>query len=69
MADWERYLFVPVDPNNADADTLQQLPGVSEDDANALIAARPFADNAAFETALAAMVSADQAAIAGAYLT
>lgn len=69
VADWERYLFVPVDPNNADADTLQQLPGVSEDDANALIAARPFADNAAFETALAAMVSADQAAIAGAYLT
>ncbi len=66
---WEMYLFVTVDPNNADADTLQQLPGVSEDDANALIAARPFADNAAFQTALAALVSADQAAFAGDYLT
>jgi DNA uptake protein ComE-like DNA-binding protein len=69
VAAWEKYLFVTVDPNNADADTLAQLPGISEEEANALIAARPYADNATFETALADYVSPDQAALIGAYLT
>ena len=31
VAAYEAYLFVPVDPNTADSDTLQQLPGVSSD--------------------------------------
>src|SRR5262249_29055801 len=26
---WEQYLYVPVDPNAADAETLHQLPGVT----------------------------------------
>ncbi|MCC6314082.1 MAG: hypothetical protein IT337_08700 [Thermomicrobiales bacterium] len=52
VAALERYLFVPVDPNQADADTLLQLPGLTADGAQALIAARPFADAAAFLTAL-----------------
>lgn len=68
VAGYEAYVFVPISPNDADADTLQQLPGVDEDKANALIASQPFADNAAFLTALAGQVSAEQASLAATYL-
>lgn len=68
VAAYEAYVFVPVDPNQADAATLEQLPGVDEDKANALIAARPFADVAAFLTALGQQVSSEQAAAANAFL-
>jgi DNA uptake protein ComE-like DNA-binding protein len=69
VAGYERYLFVPVDPNEADSDTLQQLPGVSEDISGALTDGRPYADNTAFLAALGEHVSAEQAALAPAYLT
>lgn len=69
VAGYEAYLFVPVDPNNADADTFKQLPGVDDDKAQALTSARPFADNATFVAALGGQVSAEQAALAAAYLT
>ena len=68
VAAYEQYVFVPVDVNAADAATLMQLPGVDETIANALIAARPFADHDAFLTALSTHVSADQLAAASAYL-
>lgn len=68
VAEYEKYLFVPVKVNDADADTLQQLPGVTAEIAAQLIAGRPYADNAAFSTALAALVTADEAAAAAAYL-
>ena len=68
VAGYERYVFVPVSPNDADADTLRQLPGVDEDKADALVAARPFADASAFLAALGAQVSPEQAAAATAYL-
>lgn len=42
-AEWEQYVYVPIDINNADAATLMQIPGVDEATANSLIAARPFA--------------------------
>ena len=57
IAEYERFAFVPVDPNQADAATLAQLPGVSADDADALIKARPFANHDAFITALTDKVS------------
>ncbi|MEZ4518070.1 MAG: hypothetical protein R3C44_15035 [Chloroflexota bacterium] len=41
VTEWEQYVYVPVDPNNSDADTLQQLPGVDETIAADLIAGRP----------------------------
>ena len=68
VAEYEKYLFVPVDPAQADEATLQQLPGVSADDAAELVKSGPFADAAALLTALEAYVSADQAAAAAAFI-
>ncbi|MCX6048482.1 MAG: hypothetical protein NT075_25545 [Chloroflexi bacterium] len=68
VAEYEKYVYVPVKPNDADAATLQQLPGVDATVAADLIAGRPYASNEAFLTALATHVSAEQAASAGAYL-
>lgn len=60
IAEYERFVFVPVDSNQADAATLMQLPGVSAEDADALIKARPFADEAAFVAALTDKVSPEE---------
>jgi DNA uptake protein ComE-like DNA-binding protein len=68
VAEYEKYVYVPVNPNEADAATMQQLPGVTEAVANALIAGRPYASNDAFLQKLATQVSAEQVASAGAYL-
>lgn len=68
VAGYERYVFVPISPNDADADALRQLPGLDEDEATALVAAQPFADTAAFLAALGAQVSPELAAAATAYL-
>lgn len=68
VAGYEAYLFVPVDPTSADADTIAQLPGVDADKASALAGGVPYADDAAFLSALAGQVSAEQAAAAPAYL-
>jgi DNA uptake protein ComE-like DNA-binding protein len=64
VADYEQYVYVPINPNEADADTLMQIPGVDETLAATLIAGRPYADNQAFLDAL----DADQAAQASCYL-
>lgn len=69
VAAYERYLFVAVDPNNADAETLLQLPGLTEDGANTLTAARPFDSNDTFLAALGDLVSSDHAAVAAGFLT
>ncbi len=69
VAEYEKYVFVPVDANAADADTLKQLPGVDDAIAADLIAARPYANNDAFLAALSSRVSAEQLAAAAAYLT
>ena len=68
ITEWETYVFVPVTPNDADAETLKQLPGVDDTIAAALISGRPYATNAAFLQALGAQVSPDQLAAASCYL-
>lgn len=68
VAGYEQYLFVPVDPNAADATTLQQLPGVSEETATALTDSRTYADSAAFLTELSKHVSPEQATLAAAFI-
>ncbi len=68
VAAYEAYLFVPVDPASADADTLQQLPGIDADKAATLQGEEPYADDATFLAALAGQVSAEQAAAAPAFL-
>lgn len=68
VAGYEKYVYVPVSPNDSDAATLQQLPGVDATLAAALIAGRPYASNDAFLAKLAPSISADQLAIAKTYL-
>jgi DNA uptake protein ComE-like DNA-binding protein len=69
VAEYERYVFVPIEANDSDAATLQQIPGLDATEAGALIAARPFASNDEFLTKLAAYITADEAAIAQTYLS
>ena len=61
---YEQYVYVPVSPNDADAPTLQQLPGVDDAVAAQLIAGRPYAAPDDFLARLAQSVTADQAAMA-----
>ncbi|WP_420457059.1 helix-hairpin-helix domain-containing protein [Rubrivirga sp.] len=59
VAEYERSVFVPVDPNESDAATLQQLPGVDAAVAEALVSGRPYADDDAFLAALADATGGD----------
>lgn len=65
---WEQYVFVPVDPNKADVETLKQLPGVDDTIAQKLIDGRTYASNDAFLAALATLVSPVDTAGAAPYL-
>ncbi len=68
VAAYEQYVYVPVQINDSDAETLKQIPGVDDAIAAALIAARPFASNEAFLTVLGSFLSPDDAALAAYYL-
>ena len=68
VAGYEQYVFVPIDPTAPDADTFQQLPGLTADTAAQLAGRGPYADDDAFLSALGELVSADQAALAPAFL-
>ena len=48
VAGYEPYVFVPVRPNESDAETLAQLPGVGPQEAEALVGGRPYASAEAF---------------------
>lgn len=68
VAEYEKYVYVPVDVNQADAATLQQLPGVDATIAEQLIAGRPYASPDAFLSKLAGLVTAAQVTEAQGYL-
>lgn len=68
VAEYEKYVYVPVDVNQADAETLQQIPGVTAEIAGQLIAGRPYGTNQNFLAKLVTLVSAEQAAAAQNYL-
>jgi len=68
VATYEQYVYVPIDVDQADATTLQQLPGVDATIADALIAGRPYGSNQAFLAKLAGYVSAANVKQAEAYL-
>ncbi|MCB0143188.1 MAG: hypothetical protein KDE50_25035 [Caldilineaceae bacterium] len=68
VADYEQYVYVPVDVNESDAETLKQLPGVDDAIAEELMAARPYDSNDAFLSKLAELVSPEDAAAASGYL-
>ena len=69
VTEYLKYLYVPIAVNEADAATLQQIPGVDAKTASALIAARPYASNDAFLTKLAEYLSPAQVAAAKSYLS
>ncbi len=68
VAEYEKYIFVPVDENQSDTATLQQIPGLEAGEAQELIAGRPYAARDAFLTKLGEKVSANDLAIARTYL-
>jgi len=68
LDEYLQYVFVPVDMNEADAETLQQLPGVSSDEAEALIAGRPYASSDEFLTAYESISGEPDAEAARTYL-
>lgn len=68
VADYEKYIFVPIDPNQADAPTLMQIPGLDQAEAESLIAGRPYASSDAFVSKLADKVSAAELETARTYL-
>lgn len=69
IAEYERHVFVPIDENQADAATLQQIQGLDEREAAELIAGRPYASREAFLSKLSEKVSGEEMAAARAYLS
>jgi DNA uptake protein ComE-like DNA-binding protein len=68
IAEYEKYVYVPIMENDSDALTLQQIPGLDATEAEALIAGRPYASRDAFLAKLSEKVSADELAVAKTYL-
>ena len=69
VAFYESYIYVPVDVNESDAETLKQIPGLNDLMAEWLMAARPFDSSNAFLAALSEHVSEEQLELAASYLT
>lgn len=68
VAFYEQFIYVPVCADDSDAETLKQIPGVDDAIAELLMAARPFASNDAFLTALSEHLDQEQLEIARLYL-
>ncbi len=68
VAAWEPYVYVPIQIDQADVETLKQIPGVDDTIANDLIAARPYTTNDAFLAKLATYLTVDQMTFAPNYL-
>jgi DNA uptake protein ComE-like DNA-binding protein len=68
IADYEKYVYVPISENDSDAATLQQIPGLDASEAEDLIKGRPFASRDAFLAKLSQKVSPEELAVAKTYL-
>ena len=68
VAAYENYVYVPIAINDSDAETLQQIPGLSAEEAQVLISARPFASAEDFLAKLGEYISADEVGLAKGYL-
>lgn len=69
LAEYEKYVFVPINENESDAATLQQIPGLDAAEAEKLIAGRPYASRDAFLAKLAENISPADLEIAKTYLS
>lgn len=68
IASYEQHVFVPIDVNQSDAATLQQIAGLDEAEANTLIERRPYSDYAAFWAVAQGMLTPEQQASANGML-
>lgn len=68
VASYEKYIYVPVDANESDAATLQQIPGLDASEAEELINGRPYDSNDAFVEALSQYISEDELEVAKSYM-
>ncbi|MBI1281415.1 MAG: hypothetical protein GC179_25030 [Anaerolineaceae bacterium] len=68
VAAWEPYVYVPVQIEEADVETLKQIPGVDDTIANELIAARPYGTNEAFLAKLGTYLTPEQVKFAQNFL-
>lgn len=68
VAEYEKYVYVPIAINDSDSETLQQIPGLSAVEAASLLSARPFESTDAFLSKLSEFVSAAELQIAKTYL-
>ena len=68
VAEYEKYVYVPISFNDSDSETLRQIPGLDAQEAETLVAARPYASTDDFLAKLSGFVSADELEIAKTYL-
>ena len=68
IADYEKYVYVPISQNGSDPATLQQIPGLDAAEAAALIAGRPYASPEAFEAKLSEKLTPAELAVAKTYI-
>ena len=68
IADYEKYVYVPISQNGSDPATLQQIPGLDAAEAAALIAGRPYTTPEAFEAKLAEKLTPDELVVAKTYI-
>jgi DNA uptake protein ComE-like DNA-binding protein len=64
VAAYEEYIYVPIHRNDSDAATLMQIPGLVDEEAEELIAGRPYASNQTFYDVLKSFINNDEMATA-----
>lgn len=68
VARYENYIYVPININESDAATLQQIPGLEAGEAQKLMDSRPFENKQEFIEALGQYVSEGDIEVAKRYL-
>lgn len=65
---YEEFIFVPIHRNDSDTETLMQIPGLDANEAQELVAARPFETDQAFFDSLSSYINEQELATAKSYL-
>ena len=68
VADYEKFVYVPITINDSDSETLQQIPGLDASETQALMAGRPYGTVDDFLSRLSEFISAQELEIAKTYL-
>ena len=68
IAEYEKYVYVPISINDSDSETLQQIPGLDATEAETLMSDRPYATKEDFITSLSQYIPADDLELAISYL-